>query len=101
LALSTQQEKRIMPQPLTRNPSVRDRLLHQASIDSDFRAELEADPESFGTSRDEFDLLPSVQSPDETFLEALAEGMAGIDVVACISSCSFGPVTWLCDGTTK
>lgn len=98
---SIQQEDLTVTATLRRNRFTRDRLLHEASIDSDFRAELEANPETFGATVDELDLPASVEGQDDSFLEALSDGMAGVDIFACASSCSHGPFTIICDGNTK
>ena len=90
-----------MVETLTRNSSARDRLLYQAAVDTDFRAELEADPGAFGTDGFEFDLPNSVQRQDDSFLEAVDDGMGGMDIFACIPTCSAGPITIICEGNTK
>jgi len=77
------------------------RLLHQAAIDPDFRAELEASPGAFGAADDPFELPVSVQRQDDTFREALGDGMGAADIFACISTCSNGPITIVCEGNTK
>lgn len=75
-------------------PTVLERMLQQAAVDPDFRSE----SAEFGV-----DMLPeSVQEQEERFSELLDVGMQAVDVVAqCRSTCSFGPFTIVCDGTTK
>ena len=90
-----------MVETLTRNSSARDRLLYQAAVDSDFRAELEAEPSAFGADGFVFDLPVSVQRQDDSFLDALGDGMGGVDIFACANTCSAGPFTIICDGNTK
>jgi hypothetical protein len=74
-----------------------DELLYQSVVDEEFRARLLADPEAFGISA-EVVLPEPVQPQDRTLLEL---GMSALDVYACASTCSSGPFTIVCDGTTK
>lgn len=90
-----------MVQTLMPTPSVREKLFHQAAVDSDFRAELDFNPDGFGVSIDVMDLPVSVERQNKSFLELLADGMDGTDVFACATTCSSGPFTIVCDGTTK
>lgn len=84
-------------------PSVEylEKLFHQAAIDSDFRSELQNNPEAFGIPA-YVELPQSVEKQDESFVELLNDALGELDVVAaCGSTCSFGLVTYVCDGSTK
>jgi Family of unknown function (DUF5973) len=73
--------------------------LHQAVVDTEFRHELQADPAAFGIT---VDSLPApVEQPDQEALDFWTEGVAAVEIYACATSCSFGPFTIVCDGTTK
>lgn len=74
-------------------------MLRQAAADSEFRAELLRNPESFGASAEA--VPASVEPQDAESLAFWTEGVAAMDVYACASTCSFGPFTIICDGTTK
>lgn len=74
-------------------------MLRQAAADSEFRERLLSDPESFGVSAEA--VPASVEQQDAESLEFWTEGVAAMDVYACASTCSFGPFTIVCDGTTK
>lgn len=74
-------------------------LLRKAAVDSEFRAAVLANPEAFGA---DVDALPApVATADQEALDLLAEGIAAIEIYACKATCSFGPITMMCDGTTK
>ncbi|MFB2980930.1 cinnamycin family lantibiotic [Microseira sp. BLCC-F43] len=78
-----------------------EQLLHKAAFDAEFRSDLMANPELFGIVS-ELSLPASVAKQDETFVELLNDALGQLDIAAqCASTCSFGPVTLLCDGTTK
>ena len=71
----------------------------QAVVDSEFRTELAADPAAFGVTASS---LPApVEQPDQESLDFWTEGVAAMEIYACQTSCSWGPITALCDGTTK
>lgn len=73
--------------------------LQQAVVDSEFRRELEANPSAFGIA---VDALPAaVEQPDQESLDFWTEGVTATEIYACVTSCSFGPITAICDGTTK
>lgn len=78
-------------------------LLQQAAVDAAFRDELVTNPASFGISSDTKLVLPTaVATQDElsiNFDDNIA-GELGI-VVACKTSCTTGPYTIVCDGSTK
>ena len=75
-----------------------DDLFYQSVVDEEFRAQLLADPGLFGLG-DLSLLLPAPVEPQD---EALLDLASGADFVAqCNSTCSSGPFTVVCDGTTK
>ncbi len=75
-------------------PTTLERMMQQAAVDADFRA----DSVKFG-----IDTLPeAVEEQDQHFYDLLNDGIDSIGVlVACSSTCSFGPFTIACDGQTK
>jgi hypothetical protein len=74
-------------------------MLRQAAADPEAREMLLSDPASFGVSAQ---AIPApVEPQDAESLEFWTEGVARIDAAACVSTCSFGPFTFACDGTTK
>jgi Family of unknown function (DUF5973) len=76
-----------------------DTMTLQAVVDSEFRSELLADPVGFGLS---VSSLPApVEQPDQDSLDFWTEGVAAMEIYACRTSCSWGPITAVCDGTTK
>jgi hypothetical protein len=89
-----------MPATITKNSIDWDQLLYQAVVDSEFRTELSNDPGAFGIA-DSLLLPDAVEQQDKTSLEFWTEGIAAVEVYACKNSCSWGPVTWVCDGDTK
>jgi Family of unknown function (DUF5973) len=76
-----------------------DTILYQAVVDSEFRAMLRENADTFGIFTDS---LPApVAQPDQESLDFWTEGVAAMEIYACASSCSFGPRTCVCDGSTK
>ncbi|GAA2803384.1 cinnamycin family lantibiotic [Saccharopolyspora taberi] len=74
-------------------------LLQRAVVDGEFRSALLADPAAFGVAAD---ALPApVEQPDQESLDFWTEGISAVEIYACESTCSFGPFTVVCDGTTK
>ncbi|WP_067962807.1 cinnamycin family lantibiotic [Nocardiopsis trehalosi] len=73
--------------------------LQQAVVDADFRSAVLADPAAFGLSA--ATLPPAVEQQDADAFEAITEGIVASEVYACESTCSFGPFTFVCDGTSK
>ncbi len=67
-----------------------DDLFYQSVVDEEFRMELLHDAD--------LRLPVSVEAQDQTLLEV---GMEDMDIYACATSCSWGPFTVVCDGTTK
>lgn len=76
-----------------------DTILRQAVIDAEFRAALTADPAAFGV--DTAELPAAVEQPDQESLSFWAEGIAATEIYACNATCSWGPITVVCDGTSK
>ena len=74
-------------------------LLQRAVVDAEFRSALQADPEAFGVTAG--DLPAAVEQQDQESLDFWTEGISSIEIYACESTCSFGPFTVVCDGTTK
>ncbi|GAB3212376.1 cinnamycin family lantibiotic [Marinactinospora thermotolerans] len=73
--------------------------LQQAVVDDEFRSVLLADPAAFGLS---VESLPgAVERQDHEAIEAFTEAVVASEIYACASTCSFGPFTIACDGTTK
>jgi lantibiotic duramycin-like protein len=74
-------------------------ILRQAAADAELREELLATPERFGVPAE---AVPAGVEPlDAEALDFWTEGVATTDIYACASSCSWGPFTIVCDGTTK
>ncbi len=71
----------------------------QAVVDSEFRTELMADPTAFGVTAAA--LPEAIEQPDQESIDFWTEAAATMDVYACASTCSSGPMTFICDGTTK
>lgn len=72
--------------------------MHRAAVDADFRAILES-PEFVASVPG---ALPRpVEELDISALEAWTVDTVGRDLYACGSTCSFGPLTFYCDGTSK
>ena len=83
---------------LCETPIDLDDLFYQSVVDQEFRAQLLADPGPFGLGEPSL-LLPNPVEPQD---EALLDLASGADFVAqCNSTCSSGPFTVVCDGTTK
>jgi hypothetical protein len=80
-----------------------EQLFHQAAIDAEFSSEFLTNPEAFGIANDAKFVLPvSVEKQDQTFFELFNNALGELNqIVACSSTCSFGPITIVCDGTTK
>ena len=75
-----------------------DEVLYQSVVDEEFRALVLADPSAFGLSDPSFGLPIAVEPQDRALLDLAS----GIQFTAqCGATCSAGPMTILCDGTTK
>jgi hypothetical protein len=72
--------------------------MYTSVVDEEFREQVLADPGSFGVVEPSPALPEAVASQDRTFLDLVS----GIEFTAqCKSTCSEGPLTIICDGTTK
>jgi Family of unknown function (DUF5973) len=80
------------------SPVELDEVLYQSVVDEEFRALLVADPASFGLSEPGYALPTPVEPQDRGMLD-LASGAQF--TAQCATTCSKGPFTVLCDGTTK
>lgn len=76
-----------------------EQLLYHSVVDAEFRAELSGNPIEFGVRHDDLLLPDQVEPQDQALLDVAS--IAAMDVYACASTCSFGPFTIVCDGTTK
>jgi hypothetical protein len=74
-------------------------VLQQAVVDEDFRSELRSNPAAYGVSTES--LPAAVEQPDQEAMDFWTEGVAAMEIYACVTSCSWGPITAVCDGTTK
>ena len=75
-----------------------DETRYRSVVDEEFRAELLGAPGAFGLNDWSLDLPTPVESQDRGLLDFSSGGFYASN---CSSTCSWGPVTWLCDGTTK
>lgn len=75
-----------------------DQVLYQSVVDEEFRALVLADPSAFGLSEPSFGFPAAVEPQDRALLD-LASGAQFSSM--CASTCSSGPFTFVCDGTTK
>jgi hypothetical protein len=75
-----------------------EQMLYQSVVDDEFRAELTASPAVFGAGLDGVSWPAAVEAHDQTTLDV---ALAGVDAYQCSSTCSGGPFTAICDGTTK
>ncbi|WP_017718744.1 cinnamycin family lantibiotic [Kamptonema formosum] len=80
-----------------------EQLFQKAAIDADFRDEILANPEAFGIPAGaELALPAAVEKQDQSVFELLDDALGELNIaVACRATCSFGPFTIVCDGTTK
>jgi hypothetical protein len=75
-----------------------DDVLYQSVVDEEFRELLLANPGSFGLAESRSALPDPVEVQDRTLLDLVS----GMEFTAqCKSTCSDGPLTIICDGTTK
>lgn len=75
-----------------------EQLLYQAAVDSEFRAELVNGSCGFGMDSRNLLLPDLVEQQDQAVLKIWSEGLVAMQ---CASTCSYGPITIVCDGTTK
>lgn len=76
-----------------------DTILRQAVIDAEFRSALIENPAAFGVTPG--DLPDAVEAIDQESLDFWTEGIAANEIVACETTCSAGPLTFVCDGSSK
>ena len=84
-------------------PSVEylEQLLQMAAVDAEFSNELRNHPEAFGIKAG-IELPNSVEKQDESFVALLNDALGQFDIMAeCGVTCSIGPLTIVCDGSTK
>jgi len=74
-------------------------LLRLAVIDPEFRAEMVKGRSPFADSG--IELPSSISDYSREYFDVLDSQLDSIDIVACASTCTMGPVTVVCDGTTK
>jgi hypothetical protein len=74
-----------------------DTALFLTVVDPEFRQDM---ADRFGTVGD-IDAIEKILPPDTTFRDLLREDLESIEILACVSTCSKGPITLICDGTTK
>ncbi|MEU9841718.1 cinnamycin family lantibiotic [Actinomadura sp. NPDC048032] len=74
-------------------------ILRHAAADADIRTELLAGAGRFGVPAAA--VPTAVAQPDTASLGYWTEGVAAVDAYACASTCSSGPFTFACDGSTK
>lgn len=86
---------------ISKNSVNTETMLYQAAVDHEFRAKLMETSSVFGMDHDTFLLPDAVERQEQESLKIWSEGLAAIDVYDCVSTCSWGPVTAVCDGTTK
>jgi len=80
------------------NPVDLDELRYQCAVDEEFRALVLDDPGAFGITDPGFVIPTAVERQDRALLD-LASGAAFAS--QCASTCTSGPFTIICDGTTK
>ncbi len=88
-----------MTTTLRKNAFKDDQVLYQAAADHEFRTAVLDAPTSFGL--DTLRLPDSVEKQDQASLKFWTEAMESVEVYACQSTCTSGPITIICDGTTK
>ncbi|WP_131737520.1 cinnamycin family lantibiotic [Actinomadura roseirufa] len=74
-------------------------ILRHATADADFRAELLTRQGRLGVPATA--VPATVAQQDRASLGYWTEGIAAVDAYACASTCSSGPFTFACDGSTK
>ncbi|MFD0683449.1 cinnamycin family lantibiotic [Actinomadura fibrosa] len=74
-------------------------ILRHAAADADIRAELLKGADRFGVAAAA--VPAAVAQQDAASLGYWTEGIAAIDAYACATTCSSGPFTFACDGSTK
>jgi hypothetical protein len=75
-----------------------DDVRYQSVVDDEFRAQLLADPSLLGLDGLNMTLPAPIEPQDSTGLDLVA---GDYYITMCASTCSKGPITAICDGTTK
>jgi hypothetical protein len=75
-----------------------DDVRYQSVVDDEFRTQLLADPSLLGLDGLSLTLPAPVESPDSTGLDLVS---GDYYITMCASTCTVGPITAICDGTTK
>jgi hypothetical protein len=90
-----------MPTLVCEKVSELEELLYLSAVDHTFRTNLLDDPGAFGLERENVSLPDAVERQDQESLNVWIQGLEAVEVYNCTSTCSYGPVTILCDGSTK
>lgn len=86
---------------VSKNSVSSETMLYQAVVDHEFRTELMDTPDVFGMGHGAFLLPDSVERQEQESMKIWSEGLAAVDVYDCTNTCSYGPVTLVCDGYSK
>ena len=87
---------------LSKSSIIPETMLYQAVVDHEFRAEIADNTSNVpGMDLNTFLLPDAVERQEQESLKIWSEGLAAVDVYNCTSSCSYGQITIICDGTTK
>jgi hypothetical protein len=86
---------------LHKNPLSDEQVLYQATVDNEFRTAVLDAPTEFGLDHDALQMPDPVEQQDQAALKFWTEAMESVEVYACASTCTEGPFTIICDGTTK
>jgi hypothetical protein len=87
-----------MTTTLCKRPLNDEQVLYQAAVDSEFRTAVLDAPTEFGLDHR---MPDSVEQQDQATLKFWTDAMESVEVYACASTCTSGPITIICDGTTK
>ena len=87
-----------MSATLSATPIDLDDVRYRSVVDDEFRAQLLADPSLLGLGGLSVELPAPVEAQDSTGLDLVS---GDYYITMCTSTCSQGPVTLICDGTTK
>lgn len=86
---------------LSKRPVRSETMLYLAAVDPEFRSALIDTPEVFGMGHKAVLLPDAVERQEQESLKIWNDALAAGDVADCTTSCSWGPITVVCDGTTK
>lgn len=81
-----------------KNRNDHDDVLYQTVVDDEFRTLVLGQPEVFGLGRSEASLPAAIEPLDDARLDLVS---ANEYVSMCKNTCTTGPFTIICDGTTK